>query len=64
MFVRFGIDDDRHFRPISGYLQNGWVRDEDARRRVDAGEANRQNIPTNGQKQGWEAFPRRVHRGR
>lgn len=49
---------------IPGYLQNGRVRNEDARRRVDAREANRQNIPTNGQKQRRETVPRGVHRGR
>lgn len=49
---------------ITGNLQNGGVCYEDARGRVDAREANRQNIPTNGQKQRRETFPRGVHRGR
>lgn len=47
-----------------GYLQNGRVRNEDARGRVDAREEDRQNIPTDGQKQRWETLLGRVHRGR
>lgn len=46
---------------IPGYLQNGGVSDEDARGRVDAGEANRQNIPTDGPKQRRQALAGRVH---
>lgn len=52
------------FFRVSGDLQDGWVRDEDARRRVDPGEADRQDFPPDGPEQGRETVPGGVHRGR
>lgn len=49
---------------LSGDIQDGGVRDEDARGRVDAGEADGQDLPANGQKPGRQAVPGGVHRGR
>lgn len=47
-----------------GDLQDGRHGDEDARGRVDAGEAHRQDLPADGQEQGRQAVARGVHRGR
>ena len=48
----------------TGDLQDGGHGDEDARRWVDAGEANRQNIPPNGQEPRRQTVDRGIHRGR
>lgn len=48
---------------ISGNLQNGRLCDENARGWVHPWEENRQDFPTNGQKQRRQTVPRRVHRG-
>lgn len=49
---------------VLGDLQNGWISYEDARRRKHTRKAHRQNIPTNGQEQGWKVEFGGIHRRR
>lgn len=46
---------------FSGNLQDGGVRDENARGREHPGKKDRQNLSSNGQEQGRQTKPRRVH---
>ena len=48
---------------VAGNLQNGGLCHENARGRVYAGEADRQDLPPDGHEHGRQIITRRVHRG-
>lgn len=49
--------------PRAGYLQNGWLGDEDAGGREHAREADGQDLPPDGPQQGRQTESGGVHRG-